>query len=74
MSKSVENKQETEIFQNKNILKFLAKTLALYFDMLYNIDVLIRHGGIYECINERYYENCVVMLIPINKIHPFILN
>ena len=63
MSKSVENKQETEIFQNKNILKFLAKMLAIYFNMLYNINVFDKTWRSLLSIDERYYENCVVMSI-----------
>ena len=48
--------------------------LAIYFNMLYNINVFDKTWRSLLSIDERYYENCVVMLIPINKIHPFILN
>ena len=63
MSKSVENKQETEIFQNKKILKILVKMLAIYFNMLYNINVFDKTWRSLLSINERYYENCVVISI-----------
>ena len=52
MSKYVENSLKLKNLQNKNFLKNLAKMFAFYFYILYNKNVLIRHGGVYEYINE----------------------